>query len=1165
VADLSLVFDLLAKDRASGPVGKVGDSMKKAGDQTDKFGDKVKGAFGLLAGVAAGAGLAVGAAFGQALETESAGRQTAAQLGLDPSKAAEMGRLAGDLYAVNYGDSMESVQGAIGAVVSSIDGMRDANGAAIKGATADALNFASAFGTDVNESVGTVGQLIRTGLVSDATQGFDLMTAAYQRVPAAMREELPDILNEYGTNFAQLGYNGQQAFGLLTSAAGGGQIVLDKTGDALKELSIRATDMSTTSVAAYEAAGLNAEDMAAKILQGGPAAQQATQQIAQGLLSIEDPVARSNAAIGLFGTPLEDLGVGKIPTFLSALAGVGPGMTDAGGAAGQLDATLSTGIGPRLETLKRGAQTAAGEGIQALINGFTQGSTDGAGWQGTLQNLASTVSTTLGPALSGAGTFLTDTLLPKLGELASWMTDNQGTITIIAGLISGVLATAFTVWGTRATVAAAQNAAAWISAAWSAQTGAARSQLSALQVVTSWVMMGARAAANGVRIAAVWTAQVVASAVSGAASMGMQAARFVGSWVLMGAQAFVQGLKIAAVWTAQVAASAISGAASMAVQAARFVAQWVIMGTQALLQAARVAAAWLIAMGPIGIVIAAVIGLVVLIIANFGKIKGWISGAWDWVKSKTTGAWNSIKTLVSNGVQNVVDFVKGIPGKIGDLAGSLYQKGKDMIQGLINGAGSLLRSIGSFFLNMLPGWIRGPFESALGIASPSKVFRDYGINIGQGLIKGLTGSSKDVADTSKKLADSITKAWEGFSAKRKKLTETLAKNEQRLGDLNRKYFEAGQKLEAAWRRTDKGRAAAVASATKAFETAGRNAARAREAVGKTRVAIVDLQNQYGRLGNKKAVQSAVAMLRRGDDALLDLAKRREQVAKQLEAAQGKLADAVKMRNDFAASVRDSARSFASLTDIKTAGSPRVLVDELQQRLTAIQKFRAQLAKLAKLGVSRDVYQQIAEAGVEAGGATADALLAGGPKTIKQVNKLQAGIASESTKLGTDASRKLYQAGVDAAQGLVNGLSKQTKQLKQAAERLAANLEAAVKRRLGIRSPSTVFEGVGTSIGEGLAEGIKGMQPVVAAELAALADTQAVQSLQAAVGVDPGAGAGSAAGYRPPVYDAADLGAAAPPAAATRTVNVSGVVGPAEVAALVAREQRRDEFLAGAGT
>ncbi|SEC98945.1 hypothetical protein [Arthrobacter woluwensis] len=37
-----------------------------------------------------------------------------------------------------------------------------------------------------------------------------------------------------------------------------------------------------------------------------------------------------------------------------------------------------------------------------------------------------------------------------------------------------------------------------------------------------------------------------------------------------------------------------------------------------------------------------------------------------------------------------------------------------MIQGLLNGAGSLLSSIGSFFLNQLPGWIVGPFKAALG-------------------------------------------------------------------------------------------------------------------------------------------------------------------------------------------------------------------------------------------------------------------------------------------------------------------------------------------------------------------------------------------------------------------------------------------------------------------
>jgi hypothetical protein len=270
-----------------------------------------------------------------------------------------------------------------------------------------------------------------------------------------------------------------------------------------------------------------------------------------------------------------------------------------------------------------------------------------------------------------------------------------------------------------------------------------------------------------------------------------------------------------------------------------------------------------------------------------------------------------------------------------------------------------------------------------------------------------------------------------------------------------------------------------------------------------------------------------------------------------------------MRNDYAASVRDNARQFADLTSIKTAGSPRVLVDELQQRLAAITTFRAQLAKLAKMGVRNDVYQEIANAGVEAGGATAAAILAGGSKTVAQVNKLQAGIASASAGLGTDASRKLYQAGVDAAQGLVNGLSAKSKQLTAAAEHLAQQLTDAVKRKLGIRSPSTVFEGVGNNIGQGLADGIGAMRPVVASELAALADLQSVQSLQQAVGVD--VGGGTATGYRPPTYDTAAAGAPAAPVTSTRTVNVSGVVGPAEVAALVRREQTRDEFLSGAGT
>lgn len=118
--------------------------------------------------------------------------------------------------------------------------------------------------------------------------------------------------------------------------------------------------------------------------------------------------------------------------------------------------------------------------------------------------------------------------------------------------------------------------------------------------------------------------------------------------------------------------------------------------------------------------------------------------------------------VVENGgdlLGKLTDFIKGIPKKIvetlGDLGKTLYEKGKDLIQGLLDGAGSLLKKIGDFFLDKVPGWIKGAFKSALGISSPSKVFKEYGQNIMQGLVVGLD----DVAPVDramKKIAASTT-------------------------------------------------------------------------------------------------------------------------------------------------------------------------------------------------------------------------------------------------------------------------------------------------------------------------------------------------------------------------------------------------------------------------
>jgi hypothetical protein len=76
-------------------------------------------------------------------------------------------------------------------------------------------------------------------------------------------------------------------------------------------------------------------------------------------------------------------------------------------------------------------------------------------------------------------------------------------------------------------------------------------------------------------------------------------------------------------------------------------------------------------------------------------------------------------------------------------------------------------------------------------------------------------------------------------------------------------------------------------------------------------------------------------------------------------------------------------------------------------------------------------------------------------------------------LGNTAANNLYQAGVDGAQGLVNGLLAKTKALDAASQKLAATIVAAIKRQLGIRSPSRVLMEMGSMTGRGFVLGIEG--------------------------------------------------------------------------------------------
>lgn len=341
-----------AADKASASFKRMStDAEKSAGDTQKAFGGKFKAG---MAGAAVAAGAAFSKAFADSMDIEVANDKLAATLGLSEKRSKSLGKVAGKLYADAYGESLTEVTGAVGSVVSSIDGMRKATDDQVKRATTRALDFASAFEVDVSRAVASVGVLMNSGLARDSTQAFDLITRASQRVPVEMREDILDASDEYAQFFNALGLNGQQAFGALIAGTQKGKIGIDKAGDAVKEFATLATEVNNPAVTeVYNKIGLNADTMANKILKGGDSAKGATKQIVDGLLGIENPAQRAESAVALFGTPLEDLGKDNIPKFLDALRGGSTVMDGFRGSTDKMGDALNDNARTRVEAFKR--------------------------------------------------------------------------------------------------------------------------------------------------------------------------------------------------------------------------------------------------------------------------------------------------------------------------------------------------------------------------------------------------------------------------------------------------------------------------------------------------------------------------------------------------------------------------------------------------------------------------------------------------------------------------------------------------------------------------------------------------------------------------------------------------------------------------------------------
>jgi hypothetical protein len=189
-------------------------------------------------------------------------------------------------------------------------------------------------------------------------------------------------------------------------------------------------------------------------------------------------------------------------------------------------------------------------------------------------------------------------------------------------------------------------------------------------------------------------------------------------------------------------------------------------------------------------------------------------------------------------------------------------------------------------------------------------------------------------------------------------------------------------------------------------------------------------------GAKKEVESFAAALK-------------DKLGEALDDAKDALSDAQTEFADFATSVSDSIKSAFSFADAQTAGAEAGagFLDGLRSQVAGIVDYAAKIQQLLDSNLSQEALAQVLASGAEAGTAIADQLIAGGQAAIDETNALVDSANAAAAKVGLNAAAKWYQAGIDSATGIVNGLQaeldKLTPKLMAKMDAIAAKMKRTV--------------------------------------------------------------------------------------------------------------------------
>jgi phage-related protein len=142
---------------------------------------------------------------------------------------------------------------------------------------------------------------------------------------------------------------------------------------------------------------------------------------------------------------------------------------------------------------------------------------------------------------------------------------------------------------------------------------------------------------------------------------------------------------------------------------------------------------------------------------RYDPIIYWFQQLWDMVSNGVSNAWEGIKGWVSRGVDSVVNFIRGLPGRTRESISDMVQAGIDMIGGFLRGVDQMVGRVLDKVRNMAQDAVN-TVKSWLGIASPSKVFAEIGMYLALGLGDGIEAHAEHAVKAADAMARKVSEA-----------------------------------------------------------------------------------------------------------------------------------------------------------------------------------------------------------------------------------------------------------------------------------------------------------------------------------------------------------------------------------------------------------------------